>query len=160
MDNPFSWDYMTTVPGPNEVWGTFSIIYVVLFLVVLIASIAILADWARPLFSDVVLFRMAKRWANWGLGISIVALMFFVVRWLQINPFSFGMRLWMWLSLAALLALVIYMIYDYQKHHATLTAEYESRKVKEQYLTQQGMRSKQGGHKIQAPPPRPVRRRR
>ena len=29
MDNPISWDYLSTVPGPNEVFGPLAILYLV-----------------------------------------------------------------------------------------------------------------------------------
>jgi len=31
LDNPISWDYLSTVPGPNEVFGPLAILYLVVF---------------------------------------------------------------------------------------------------------------------------------
>lgn len=159
MDNPFSWDYMTTAPGPNEVWGPFSIVYVIVFVALFVASLAIAAGWARTWFDNVVLYRMSRHWANWGLGLSIVALFFFIVRWLQINPFTFGERIWMYLSVLGLIGLILYAVHDYRKNYARLAEEHESRQVKERYLRQQPTRGRHGSVTIPAPPPKPVRRR-
>ena len=55
MDNPFDWDYLKTVPGPNEVFGPLSIAYLVLFIVGLIVSIVVYNGWAKKRFPDPVL---------------------------------------------------------------------------------------------------------
>jgi hypothetical protein len=165
MDSPFSWDYLTTVPGPNEVFGPFAVAFLILFAAGFILSIVIYNDWARRWFKDPVLHRMAKRWAGIGLIIFSLGLFFFLIRWLQINPFDLGMRIWLWLSQLSLLALVAYMIYDYKAHYAAARAAYEDRVQQRLYAssTTSARRLEEYARQnknARAPRPRPVRRKR
>jgi type VI protein secretion system component VasK len=48
-----------------------------------------------------------RRWGSILMWIAIVGYFFFIVRWLQINPFSFGNRIWLFLTLLALLLSMI-----------------------------------------------------
>jgi hypothetical protein len=47
MENPFSWDYMTTIPGPNEVFGPFAIVYLIVFGVGFALAVFLYNDGAR-----------------------------------------------------------------------------------------------------------------
>jgi heterodisulfide reductase subunit C len=59
----------------------------------------------RSLFPNHVMYRMLKRWSSWALLVFGAGLFFFVVRALQINPFTFAMRFWMWVTVLGLVAL-------------------------------------------------------
>jgi hypothetical protein len=39
VDNPLSWDYLSTVPGQNEVWGPLAILYVLVYAVGFVVSL-------------------------------------------------------------------------------------------------------------------------
>lgn len=165
MDNPFSWDYLKTVPGPDEVFGPFAIIYLILFAVGFVASLVVYNDRAKKLFKDPVLHRMAKRWSGYGLVLFSLGLFFFLIRWLQINPFDLGMRLWLWLCLLGLAALIVYAIYDYKRNYPAARAAYDDQ-VKQRLYAQSSAnarkleayaRENKGQH---VPRPRPVRRKR
>lgn len=165
MDNPFSWDYLTTVPGSNEVFGPFAVVYLAIFIIGFLASVVVYNDMAKRWFKDPVLHRMAKRWAGIALILFTLGLFFFLIRWLQINPFELGMRIWMWLSLLALVVLAVYIVVDHRTHYAAARAAYDdlvqrrlfagstatSKKLRDFEKIRQGMNS---------PRPRPVRRRR
>ena len=124
MDNPFSWDYLTTIPGPNEVFGPFAVAFLIIFGAGFLVSLIIYNDWAKRWFSNPVLHRMAKRWAGIALILFTLGLFFFLIRWLQINPFDLGMRIWMWLSLLGLVVMAVYMLYDYWAHYNAARAAY------------------------------------
>lgn len=165
MDNPFSWDYLTTVPGPNEVFGPFAVVFLIFFVTGFIVSLIIYNDWAKKWFKDPVLHRMAKRWSGIGLVLFTLGLFFFLIRWLQINPFDLGMRLWLWLCLLGLVALIAYIVYDYKAHYPAARAAYEDQ-VKQRLYAQSSTdprklqayaKDMKGQH---APRPRPVRRKR
>jgi len=162
MDNPFSWDYLTTVPGPDEVWGPFSIAYVVIFVAGFILTLGTYTGWFRGMYKNPVLYQMARRWSGWGLALFSAGLFFFLIRWLQINPFTFGMRIWLWICLGLLLVWIGWMIYDYQKHYADLKAAWDEKQLKERYLKQVSGRLQGRAAKSvpQAPPGRPKRRKR
>ena len=66
MDNPISWDYLSTVPGPNEVFGPLAILYLVFFAAGFIVSLAIYNNQGTRLFPNPVMFRLVRRWAGWA----------------------------------------------------------------------------------------------
>lgn len=160
MDNPFSWDYLTTTPGSNEVFGAFAILFLILFGTGFIVSLAVYSGWTRSLFPHPVLHRMAQRWATIALVVFSIGLFFFLIRVLQINPLSFGMRLWLWLSLLAFALMLLYFAYDARTHYATAKAAYEERRRKEQYLRPGGAVRVTGPGAPLVSGARPVKRRR
>ena len=81
-----------------------------------------------------VLRRMAHRWAAIGLIVFGLGLFFFLIRLLQINPLSFGLRIWLWLSLLAAGLLGAYALYDLAANYSLNLSEYEERRRKQQYL--------------------------
>ena len=99
MDNPISWDYLSTVPGPNEVFGPLAILYLVFFVVGFVVSLVVYNNQGKKLFPNPVIFRLVRRWAGWTSVIFGAGIFFFLIRALQINPFTFAMRFWMWVTL-------------------------------------------------------------
>ncbi len=167
MDNPFNWEYMRTTPGTNEVFGPFSIVYLILFVVGFVLSIVIYNGWAKKQFSDPILHRMARKWAGIAIVIFGLGLFFFLIRWLQINPFGLARRYWLWLSLLALVALVIYAVWDYKTHYTALKAQYDEQQRRRQFSKASGHggasaieREKPYASVTPGPRPRPVKRRR
>jgi len=167
MDNPFSWDYMRTVPGPDEVFGPFSIAYLVLFIAGFVLSIVLYNGWAKKWFKNPVLHRMSRKWAGIAIVIFGLGLFFFLIRWLQINPFGLARRYWLWLSLLALVVLIGYAIWDYKTHYEALKTQYAEQQRRRQFSRASGHggasaidREKPYAGVSTGPPPRPVKRRR
>jgi hypothetical protein len=167
MDNPFDWDYLKTVPGPNEVFGPLSIAYLVLFIVGLIVSIVVYNGWAKKRFPDPVFHRLARKWAGIAIVIFGLGLFFFLMRWLQINPFGFARRYWLWLTLLSLVVLVGYAIWDYKTHYPALTAQYDEQQRRKSFSRASGQsgasavgRATPYAGASTAPRPRPVKKRR
>jgi fatty acid desaturase len=164
MDNPFSWDYLTTVPGPNEVFGPFAVIFLVLFGLGFIVSIILYNGGGRRFIKDPILARMARKWSAWALIVFTFGLFVFVIRWLQINPLTLGMRIWMWISFVALLGLIGYAIYDYRQHYEEEKAAYEESRARRHIGKRApGAAAVTRGQQatiVAAPKSRPVRRRR
>lgn len=167
MDNPFDWDYLRTVPGPNEVFGPFSIAYLILFIAGFAGSIVVYNNWAKQWFKDPILHRMARKWAGIAIVIFGLGLFFFLIRWLQINPFGFGRRYWLWLTLVALVVLAGYAIWDHHTHYAALRAQYEEKQLRRSFSRASGQsgasaveRAKPFANAPQGPRPRPVKKRR
>lgn len=163
MDNPFSWDYLTTRPGTNEVFGAFAILYLVVFGVGFLASLVIYSGWAPSLLPNPVLRKMAHRWSVYGLFVFGAGLFFFLIRLMQINPFTFGLRIWLWISFVAFLALAAYVALDLWMRYASEMAEYQRRRQQQQYL--RPSRGHAGGRAADPGAPlvagaRPVKRRR
>ena len=134
MDNPVSWDYLTTVPGTNEVFGPFAVVYLVVFGVGFLATVFLYNDGARRYTKNALKRRVIKRGSAIAMTVFGVGLFFFAIRILQINPFTFGMRIWLWFSLLAVLAMLGYFAYYLRTVYPEQLREYEERKVKAQYL--------------------------
>lgn len=167
MDNPFDWDYLRTVPGPNEVFGPLSTAYLILFIIGFAVAIVVYNGYAKRWFNDSVLHRLARKWAGIAIVIFGLGLFFFLIRWLQINPFGFGRRYWLWLTLLALFGLAVYAIWDYRTHYPALRAQFDEKQLRRSYSRAGGSagasaveRGKPFATTPQAPRPRPVRKRR
>lgn len=107
MPNPFDWDYLTTQPISGDVLDGFTIVYAALFALGFIASAYFYyRPWSPPVGK---VFRRrsvvtATGVAMWVFGIG---LFFFLIRILQINPFTFGEPIWMWLSILGVVAMFV-----------------------------------------------------
>ena len=134
MDNPFSWDYLSTVPGQNEVWGPFAILYIAIYGIGFVVSVVLYNGGGRSLFPNHVMYRMLKRWSSWALLVFGAGLFFFVVRALQINPFTFAMRFWMWVTVLGLVALAALVALDFQRRYVSALAALRERQKREEYL--------------------------
>lgn len=157
MDNPFSWEYLTTRPGENEVFGPFAVLYLIAFAIGFLGAIVVYNGGARKIFPNPVLHRMARRWAAYALTIFGLGLFFFAIRALQISLLTFEMRIWMWLCILAVGLLGVYILYDYSKHYTGAMKAYEEQKRKKQYLRPAGAA---GATALAAPASRPVRKKR
>lgn len=158
MDNPFSWDYLTTTPGSNEVFGAFAIGFLIIFLTGFVVSFVAYAGWGDRIVKDPLWRRMMHRWAGWALALFSTGLFFFLIRILQINPFTFGQRIWLYLSLLALAAFVGWCIYDYFKTAPEYRKQIEDRKRMQQVaVTVKGTRAGVGTVPVGG---RPVKRKR
>ena len=112
MPNPFSWDYLSHFPGPDEIFGPFSTAYLVVFLVGFAVAAFLYNEGGRFLTPDPVRRRYLRKYAGFLLIPLILGLFFFGVRILQIDPFTFGRRIWLYLSALGLLAVVAYAAND------------------------------------------------
>ena len=134
MDNPFSWEYLSTVPGQNEVWGPLAILYVLAYAVGFAISLVIYNGGGRRLFPNPVMYRMLKRWSSWALLVFGAGLFFFAIRALQINPFTFAMRFWMWVTVVGLAVLIVLVALDFQRRYPAALAAFKERRQREEYL--------------------------
>jgi hypothetical protein len=162
MDNPFSWDYLTTTPGAGEVFGAFAIGFLILFGAGFLVSLLVYSGAARSFLKNPVLRRMAHRWSVWGVIVFGIGLFFFLIRVLQINPFNFQMRIWLYLSLLAFVLLAIYCVLDFLLNYSAGMRALEERRRQQQYLrpsSASGARAIDQGAPLAAGA-RPVKRRR
>lgn len=161
MDNPISWDYLSTVPGPNEVFGPLAILYLVAFIAGFALSLVFYNNQGRKLFPNPVMFRLVRRWAGWAAVVFGAGIFFFLIRALQINPFTFAMRFWMWATVLALMAIAALLAVDIKRRYKADVAEWQSRKQREEYLRPLAtVAGKKHASAALATSPRPVRKRR
>jgi hypothetical protein len=161
LDNPISWDYLSTVPGPNEVFGPLAILYLVAFIAGFAVSLAVYNNQGKKLFPNPVMFRLVRHWAGWASVVFGAGIFFFLIRALQINPFTFAMRFWMWVTVLALLGLALLLAIDIKRRYKAEVAEWHARKQREEYLRPlASVAGKKHASAALATSPRPVRKRR
>src|SRR5579884_1708089 len=157
MDNPFSWSYITSMPGPNDVFDVFGIVFLAFFSVGFLASIFFYNDGARLITRHTVKRRTMRRGSGIAMAVFAIGLFFFGIRILQINPLSFGLSLWLWLSLLAALAMLAYFAYYLRTVYKEELHEYDQRKHHERNLA--AAAASIGGRKggtVRLEPRRPV----
>ena len=107
MPNPFSWDYLTTQPASGDVLDGFTIVFAALMLLGFVVTAYVhYRPWTRP-FGTMFRRRSVLKATTIGMWVFGIGLFFFLIRLLQINPFSFGEPIWMWLSLLGVVAFVV-----------------------------------------------------
>lgn len=117
MPKPWSWDYLNHWPGADEIWGPFSTAFLVVFLLGFFFVAFLYNDGGRHLATDPVRRRYLRKYAGFLLVPLTLGLFFFGVRLLQIDPFTFGRRIWLYLSLVGLVGVVAYAAVDIRRHY-------------------------------------------
>jgi drug/metabolite transporter (DMT)-like permease len=147
MRNPFDWDYLTSAPVPGEIFGPFSALFLLLFASGFIAAAYVYYHpWVRPV-GEYVRRTTARRAASIALWVFGAGLFFFLVRLLQINPFTFGERIWLYLCLLAFLVMMTVFALRFRT----------ARKDRLRAIRLQAMTGRR--RPVTAPVSRPVRRR-
>ncbi|MEJ7837564.1 MAG: hypothetical protein WKF81_02045 [Thermomicrobiales bacterium] len=146
MPNPFSWDYLNSVPPSNDVIDGWSMLCLLVFGSGFLLSSAIFYRPGLPLFRGKYKRKTVQFVAGVGLWIFGAGLFFFLIQLLQIDPFTFGRRIWMFLSFLASLVFVAFVAFAWWQRASEVKAVISS----------------PSGATIQRPAPqrRPVRRRR
>lgn len=106
MTNPFDWEYLTSTPASGEIFGPFSAVFVLVFGTgFLTAAYLYYRPWTKPV-GEYFRRKTVRKASNIALWVFGTGLFFFLIRLLQINPFSFGERIWIYLCFLAFLAMV------------------------------------------------------
>jgi hypothetical protein len=98
MPNPFSWDYLNTVPPSNDVIDGWSILLLIVFGAGFIVSSLLFYRPGIPPFRGKFRRKAVQFGAGTGMWIFGFGLFFFLIQLLQIDPFTFGRRIWMFLT--------------------------------------------------------------
>jgi drug/metabolite transporter (DMT)-like permease len=107
MTNPFDWDYLTRAPVAGEVIGPFSALFLLLFASGFIAAAYLYyRPWTRPV-GDYIRRKTVRKVSSIALWVFGTGLFFFLIRLLQINPFTFGQRIWIYLCFLAFLIMMV-----------------------------------------------------
>ena len=146
MTNPFSWDFLTSVPASDEVLSGWAILFAIVFAGGFLAASVINYRAQSPFISTYFRRRPVQQCMSLAMWIFGIGLFFFLIRLLQINPFTFGERIWM--AVMTVLAIVLLLWIAVQVVLATRRGPLP--KAASRY-------SPQGYHA--APTRRPVRRR-
>ena len=123
MGDAFSWDHLTSVPRPDEVFTPVSALFLVLCAIGLLVGYTLYSRpgilWSRHLLR----VRTARRWGSILMWICSLGIFFFVVGWLQINPFTLGERIWLYLTALSLILAVVLIAVDIRNESRILSRE-------------------------------------
>jgi hypothetical protein len=123
MGDAFSWDHLTSVPRPDEVFTPVSALFLVLCAIGLLVGYTLYSRpgivWSRHLLR----VRTARRWGSILMWICSLGIFFFVVGWLQINPFTLGERIWLYLTALSLILAVVLIAVDIRHESRVLSRE-------------------------------------
>ena len=160
MNNPFSWEYMTTAPGTDDVLDIFGIVCLVIFGVGFLVSVLLSNDRAKRFVQHPLKRRLLRRAGGIGTAVFGAGLFFFGIRALQINPFTFGLSIWLWLCVLAALVMAGYFWYYARRVYPNQLRAYEQHQVKQRYLRPATAGIGAGSRPMPARAARPARRRR
>ena len=118
MPHPWSWSYLTHRPVDNEVFGPFSTIYLIFLLIAFCITVFLYNNGGQYLTGDSVLRRYLRKYVGFLLIPIVMGLFFFLVRIVQIDPFTFGRRIWLYLTALALVGLAVWIVIDVRRHYA------------------------------------------
>jgi hypothetical protein len=120
------WDYLTSAPEPDEVFGPFSTVYLLICAVGLVVAFLLYSRpgilWSRHLMR----ISTTRRWATIFIWIFSLGFMFFIIGWLQINPFTLGNRIWLVLTLIAAAIAAVLLILEMRVETAVLSQEQQA----------------------------------
>lgn len=107
MTNPFDWEYLTSAPVAGEILGPFSALFLLVFGGGFItAAYLYYRPWTRPV-GDYIRRKTVRKASSIALWVFGTGLFFFLIRLLQINPFTFGQRIWIYLCFLAFLIMTL-----------------------------------------------------
>jgi len=109
MPNPFDWDYLTTPPVSDDVLDAFTVLYFAVFVVGFVLAAYLYYRPRTQPFGRLLKRRAVVKVTGIAMWVFGAGLFFFLIRLLQIDPFTFGRPIWMWLSVLALLGLVAWI---------------------------------------------------
>ena len=135
MPKPYSWDYLNRLPGPDDVFGPFSTAFLVVFLIGFFFVAFLYNDGGRYLTTDPIRRRYLRKYAGYLLIPLVLGLLCFAVRILQIDPFTLGRRIWLYLSLLGLLAVLGYAAWDIRQNYRRDVAAQHRRSTRGRYVT-------------------------
>ena len=120
MPNPFSWDYLNTVPPSNDVIDGWSMVCLIVFAAGFLLASGAFYRPGMPPFRGKFRRKSVQFAAGVALWICGAGLFFFLVQLLQIDPFTFGRRIWMFLTLIATFAFVVVIGYRWWQRSSEL----------------------------------------
>ncbi len=127
----FSWQRLTSVPFEDEILGPLATIYLIIFIAGFLTSAVLY--WRAParFKASAPLRRLSQRSAAIFMWVTGVGLAFFGFRVLGL-PFL-GWRLWLWVSLLALLVAIGYVVWYARARYPAEREAFEAQQLKRRY---------------------------
>lgn len=134
MNNPFSWDYLTTPVSETAIWGPFSVAYLLVFATGLFLAVFFSQDAPKRLEGRKLLLRTIQRGTMIAIPVFSLGLLFFAFRVLQISAWGLGMRIWLYIWALVAVAMVAYFWYYIRTVYPRLAAAEEAEARKNAYI--------------------------
>jgi hypothetical protein len=134
MQNPFDWDYLTAPINKTPAWGVLSVIYLVIFGLGFIASILAYNDVGGRLRRNRLLYSTLRQASGVAMVIFGIGLAFFAFRMMRVSAWNLHMRIWLYLTFLAFLALVGYYAYYFRAIYPLKRRALEAQRQKRKYL--------------------------
>ncbi len=134
MQNPVSWHYLTAPIYLTPTWGPFSIAFVAIFGAGLVVCLALYNDVFRQLRKNRLLYDAVRRGTGPLIAVFVIGLCFFLFRFLRVSVFYLSLRLWLYLSFAAFVALVAYFVYYMRTEYPRRVQAFQAQRLKQRYL--------------------------
>jgi hypothetical protein len=128
------WEALTTPVGAADVFSPLADVFLAVICLGFIVAIVLYNGGARKVAPHPMIRRTLRRYAGWGIAIFGAGLFFFGVRALQINPFTFGMPIWLWLCGLAAVVLIAWAAFDLLALTPRRIHAYEQTRLKQEYL--------------------------
>ncbi|HEU5430435.1 MAG TPA: hypothetical protein VFU81_02165 [Thermomicrobiales bacterium] len=128
------WEALTTPAGAADVFSPLADVFLAIFCAGFVVAIVLYNGGTRKIAVHPMIRRTLRRYAGWGIAIFGAGLFFFGVRALQINPFTFGMPIWLWLCALAAVILIAWAAFDLVALTPQRIRAWEQSRLKREYL--------------------------
>jgi amino acid transporter len=111
MSDLLSWDYLTSAPPEADVLSSAAILFAIVFAGGFLLSSII--SYRPRLVSKYFRKRRVSRAAGISMWVFGIGLFFFLIRLMQINPITFGNRIWMVLMAIIVFTLIVWLLFAF-----------------------------------------------
>lgn len=138
MTNPFDWDYLTASTRETPVFGPLSIIYLIIFGGLFLLSAFAYYDAPRRFRSDRIRRDAIRKGSEILMWVTGIGLFFFGIRAMQFEFLSFERRIWLYLSMLVLIAVLAYFVYYVRQVMPARLAARDRHRERRQYIPPHG----------------------
>lgn len=136
MENPFSWDYLTTPLREMPTFGPFSLAFFVLFVLTFVFSAVVYFTGGGRFVSNQILRNAVDKAAQIMMWLTATGLFFFAWRLMRIDFGTLYMRFWSYLFLLLYVGAIGYFIYWYRTTYRAQLDRVEEEKLRREYNPQ------------------------
>lgn len=136
MDNPFSWDYLTTPLREMPTFGPFSLAFFVLFVLTFLFAAFLYATANRRFAANHVLRDAIRSGAQIMMWLTGIGLFFFSWRLMRIDFATLYMRVWSYLFMLLYVGAVGYFVFWFRTTYQERMATIERDQVRREYNPQ------------------------
>jgi hypothetical protein len=148
--NPFDWGFLTSAPPPSTPLGPFAYVLLALMLATLGVGgyfyFVKRPEWKR---TNSVLYRAANRFAQPAIWLAVVGLLLILFRIVRFD--FFNLRIWLYLWLAAFIALGIWFYLWYRNSYPKEIAKFTKVQRQKQYMPGSGKVSTRASQPVATP---------